>query len=185
MRCLWERVQSFDSVAFMILALNKRKHSAYNKNEQSYYETEKFLNNSLSSPSPPSFCRAPCVFGEASGKNWVLYFLCQPAADIHLPATWGGDEDQHRAHSGRYSAAPPLQDLCHSMLGCHTSQSGMGCSPSSQCISSQMCKPPPASQDIGISLVQGYSESECKPQSSLPVLLVQSLWNSQIFLQGS
>lgn len=65
---------------------------------------------------PSSFCRAPCVFGGASSEDRALYFLCQLAAGIHLPAPRGADKGQHRAHLGGDTAAPPVQDLCHSPL---------------------------------------------------------------------
>ena len=140
--------QSFSSVAFTILSLNKKTPSAYNKNEQSENETAIFL---LYFPS--SFCRAPCVFGGASSEDRALYFLCQPAAGIHLPAPWGSDKDQHRAHFWGYTAAPPIQRLCHSTLGYSTSQISRRQPPLPQWISSQMYKLSSTSQDIDISIL--------------------------------
>lgn len=73
----------------------------------------------INSPSLPSSSRrAPGVFGGASGKDWALHFLCQPATGIHLPAPWGSDDDQHWAHFWGHAAAPPVQGLCHPTLGC-------------------------------------------------------------------
>lgn len=79
-------------------------------------ESDRFGGQTNSLPFPSSLCRAPCVFGGTSSEDRAFYFLCQPAAGIHLPAPRGSDKDQHRAHFGGHAAAPPVQDLCHSTL---------------------------------------------------------------------
>lgn len=132
---------------------------------------------------PCSLCRAPGVFGGALSQDRALHFLCQPAAGVHLPAPRGREQDQHWAHSGGHTAAPPLQGLCHSTLGC-SSHRPAGDSYLHlrefplKCMNLLLA--------IDISLSQSSSESGCKPRSRLTVcFLVWSLWKSQIFLQGS
>lgn len=100
-------------MAFRNLALNKRVPYAYGKNEKIVKLVCRHSASLLSSSR-----RAPGVFGGASGKDWALHFLCQPATGIHLPAPWGSDDDQHWAHFWGHAAAPPVQGLCHPTLGC-------------------------------------------------------------------
>lgn len=162
-------------MAFRNLALNKRVPYAYGKNEKIVKLVCRHSASLLSSSR-----RAPGVFGGASGKDWALHFLCQPATGIHLPAPWGSDDDQHWAHFWGHAAAPPVQGLCHPTLGC-----GHHRQPLPQWTSSQMHKRSLISQYIDISLSQHYSESGDNPRSRPPILLVQSLWRSQALLQGS
>lgn len=115
---------------------------------------------------PCSLCRAPGVFGGALSQDRALHFLCQPAAGVHLPAPRGREQDQHWAHSGGHTAAPPLQGLCHSTLGC-SSHRPAGASYLHlrefplKCMNLLLA--------IDISLSQSSSESGCKPRSRLTV----------------